>query len=87
MMDQITLADVNAAIKKHLQYQNLQIAIVTKNAQALKDSMLANAPSPITYPGEKPQALLDEDKEIGTFPLALKPENIKIVPVTELFQK
>lgn len=87
MMDQITLADVNAAIKKHLQYQNLQIAIVTKNAQALKDSMLANAPSPITYPGEKPQALLDEDKEISTFPLALKPENIKIVPVTELFQK
>ena len=29
MMDELTLDDVNAAIKRHLQYRNLKIAIVT----------------------------------------------------------
>ena len=29
-MDEVTLADVNAAIKKHLQYKNMDIVIVTK---------------------------------------------------------
>ena len=29
MMDELTLEDVNAAIKRHLQYDNLKIAIVT----------------------------------------------------------
>jgi zinc protease len=33
LMPELTLDEVNAAIKKHWQYENLQIAIVTKDAE------------------------------------------------------
>lgn len=87
MMSELTLADVNAAIKKHWQYQNMQIAIVTKDAQAFKDALLSDAPSPITYKSPKPESVLSEDQEISTFPLRIKAENVKIVRVGELFVK
>ena len=48
-MDEVTLADVNAAIKKYLQYDNIDIAIVTKDAESLKKALVDDAPSPITY--------------------------------------
>ena len=87
MMNEITLAEVNAAIKKYWQYDNMQIAIITKDALSLKDALLADAPSPMKYATEKAQSILDEDKEIGTFPLHIKPENLRIVPVADLFLK
>lgn len=87
MMNELTLAEVNAAIKKHWQYDNLQIAVITKDAAGFRDALLADAPSPMTYATEKPQPILDEDKHISTFPLKIKPENAKIVLVAELFLK
>jgi zinc protease len=87
MMEHVTLKDVNAAIKKYWQYENLQIAVVTKDAQAFKDALVANTVSPITYKTPKPESVLAEDKEIGAFPLKIKPENVKIVPVAEIFER
>ena len=46
MMDKLTLADVNAAIKKYWQFGNMQIAIVTKDAAALRDALVNDAPEP-----------------------------------------
>jgi zinc protease len=86
-LKQLTLAEVNAAIKRHLQYKNLEIVIVTKDAQALKQALVANAPSPYTYPTPKPESVLEEDKQVSTFPLDIKPENVTIVPVGDLFVK
>jgi zinc protease len=85
MMDELTLADVNAAIKKHWQTANMQIAIITKDAAAFADQLAANAPSPITYTSPKPNEVLEEDKIISTYPLKIQREKVKIVPVTELF--
>ena len=85
-LKEMTLADVNAAIQKHLRYGSMQIAIVTKDAAALKESLVAGTPSPITYKSPKPQPVLDEDKEIGVFPVPVKAEDVTIVPVTELFR-
>jgi zinc protease len=86
-MNEVTLAEVNAAIKKHLQYENLDIAIVTKDAESLKKALVDETPSPITYATPKPDSVLTEDREISVFPLHIKPENIRIVPVAELFEK
>lgn len=83
----MTLADVNAAIKKYWQYGNMQIAIVTKDAESLSDALVADSPSPITYKSPKPSSVLQEDEEISAFPLKVQKENITIVPVTELFEK
>jgi zinc protease len=87
MMSEVTLKDVNAAIKKYWQYDNMQIAIVTKDAVSLKEALGSETASPITYKTPKPQHVLDEDKEISAFPLGIKAEDVTIVPVTELFVK
>jgi zinc protease len=87
MMDELTVEDVNAAIKKHWQTANLKIVAVTKNAEAFANALAANAPSPITYSSPKPDAVLEEDKTISSYPLQVKRENIRIVPVTDLFLK
>jgi zinc protease len=83
----LKLEDVNAAIRKHLSFQNLSFVIVTKDAKGLRDQLLADGVSPIQYDADKPQALLDEDKVIGSRKLGLKPESVKIVPVEQVFAK
>jgi zinc protease len=87
LMDQVTRDETNAAVKKHLQYENLQIVIVTKDAQRFKDALVADKPSPIQYPTPKPQAVLDEDREISSFPLRIRPDHVRIVPLKEVFAK
>jgi zinc protease len=87
MMDELSLKDVNAAIKKNLQYDHIDIAIVTKDAQSLKDALVNDSPSPITYKTIKPKQILDEDKEISVFPLNIKPADVTIVPVANLFER
>jgi zinc protease len=81
----LTLGEVNAAMKKYWRPEGMEIAIVTKDADALKQALISNAPSPITYTSPKPEAVLNEDKEIGTYAIPVKAENVKIVPVGDLF--
>ncbi|MEW6511374.1 MAG: pitrilysin family protein [Bacteroidota bacterium] len=85
MMNTLTLADVNRAIKKHWHYGNMQIAVITKDAKALRDALVADSPSPIAYKTPKPASVLEEDKQIEAFPVKATPENVKIVEVKELF--
>lgn len=86
MLDRLTLRDVNAAIQKHLQYQNLKVVFVTNNPQQLKDALVNNTPSPIEYETPKPAEVLQEDKEIAVYPLKVKAENVKIIPVDKVFE-
>lgn len=85
-IDAATHESVNAAIKKHLQYENLKIVFVTSNAEALKKALIENTPSPITYRTPKPEEVLKEDKIIEAFPLKVLPENIKIIKVDKVFE-
>ncbi|HVS24387.1 MAG TPA: pitrilysin family protein [Gammaproteobacteria bacterium] len=87
MMDELTLDDVNAAIKRHLQYANLKIAIVTGDADGLRAALVSGAPTPISYDNPKPAAITDEDKEIAAFPLGIEAERVTIVPVDEAFER
>jgi zinc protease len=87
VLDELTVADVNAAVKKYLQYRNVKIAIVTGAAGTLRQALATAAPSPIEYPTPKPQAVLDEDEDIASYPLDVAPENIRIEPVAAAFAK
>ena len=87
MMDEITLEEVNAAIKRHLQSDNLQIAIVTGDAANLRSVLASDAPTPITYATPKPDAILAEDRVIAAWPLALPADRVAIVPVAEAFER
>jgi zinc protease len=84
---QLTLADVNAVVRKHLSGYNLQVVIVAKDAKGLAEKLLADAPSEIRYDAPKPQALLEEDRLIGSLKLGLRPEAVTITPVAEVFAR
>ena len=86
-MDELTVADVNAAIRKHWQFGNMHIAVVTGDAAGFRQALVNDTPSPITYATPKPAEVLDEDKAIQVFPLAVNPDRIRIVTVDDLFAK
>lgn len=87
MMGEITRDEVNAAIRKHWQYGNMQIAVITKDGAKFRDALVADTPSPITYRTAKPESVLKEDKEIEVFPVKVKNEDVKVVPVTGVLQR
>jgi zinc protease len=82
----LTRDDVNRAVKKYLSAKNLHVVIVTKDADGLRQTLLADGPSSIQYDAPKPE-LAEEDKTIGAYKLNLKPENVRIVSVDEVFGK
>jgi zinc protease len=81
----LTVADVNAAIKKHLSAKNLSVVVITKDAAGLKEKLVSDAFSPIAYDAPKPQAVLDEDKAIGAMKLGIRPEAVRITPAAQAF--
>ena len=83
MMGELTLEDVNAAIRKHLQYANFKIAIITGDAERLKQALVSETPSPVAYESPKSSALLEEDREIASFRLGIRPENVRVVAVDD----
>jgi zinc protease len=87
LMDELTLEEVNAAIKRHLTYRDLTFAIVTGDAANLRTLLASDAPTPITYATPKPDEIVAEDGEIAAWPLSLAAERIEIVPVVDAFER
>jgi zinc protease len=83
----LTRDEVNAALRRHLKLDELKLAIVTGEAEAMRDALTSGAPTPITYASEKPPEVLAEDREIAAFPLKIAAEKIRIVPVDEIFER
>src|SRR5262249_1050224 len=83
----LTLEQVNAAIKRHLNAQNLSIVIVTKDAAGLKQALVSDAPSSIKYDGEKPKELLEEDRVIGAMKLNIAAANVRITRIADVFAR
>ena len=81
----MTVQDVNAAIRRHLQADNLGIAIVTREAEAFRDALLSGEPSDVTYNTEVAGDILNEDEEIRRYPLAINPDRVRVVPVEQMF--
>src|SRR5207248_8763296 len=77
----LTLDDVNRAIKQYLKSDSMRIAIVTKDASGLRDAIINNKPSPITYNASKLQEITDEDRVIEVYRINLKTGDGVIVPV------
>jgi len=87
MMRELTVEDVNAAIRKHLRHDRLKIAIVTGDAEGLSAGLGKDTPSPVSYPSPKSDQILAEDREIAVFPLAIDPDAISIVAVEDVFER
>jgi zinc protease len=85
-LNKLTLAEVNAAIRRHLKSDRMRIAIVTKNANALRDTIVKNIPSPIKYNSPKPKDIMNEDKNIEAYKINVKPEDVVVSPVDHVFE-
>jgi zinc protease len=82
----LTREDVNLAIRQHLRTNRLVIVAVANNAEELKRQLASDDPSPMTYNSPKPAAITDVDKIVEKWPLHLRPENIRIVPASKVFE-
>jgi zinc protease len=83
----LTLDQVNAAIRKHLSSGTLTVVCITQDAETLQNALVSDAFSGIEYDGEKPPALLEEDKVIGALKLAIPADHVTITPVNEVFAR
>lgn len=83
----LTLADVNRAIRTHLDPANLSVVVVTKDAPGLAAALAADGVSTVKYEAEKPKALLEEDARIGAEKLGVARDAIRITPVDRVFAK
>jgi len=86
-LNSLTLEDVNEAIKKYIQYNNIEIAMISYDCEQLKEDLISNTVSPIKYKSDKEKHIYDEDKIISTYNLDIDPDNITIIPVEEMFEK
>jgi zinc protease len=82
---QLTLEDVNKAVKKYLQADNYSAVFVTADAETVKTYLEKDDPSPITYNSQVGEAVLEADKTIHKLPV--RPTSVEIFPVQEVFQR
>lgn len=83
-LDRLTLDQVNQAIRRHIQADNMEIVLVSKNGGELRKKLMEGKSSPMTYNSEKPDSILEEDRIIQNYPLKL--DEVHIVPVNSFFR-
>ena len=86
-LSKLTREQVNDAIRRNLSATDLDVVIITKDAEGLRDALVSDAFSAIRYDGTKPQSLLDEDKVLGARKLGITADRVTITPVEEVFRR
>lgn len=90
LLAKLTLQDVNNAIKKYLQTDNMYVTIVTDKSEAdeLAKSLKENTPSPMSYSNTLkaglPKEVLEEDDAVANYKLNVK--EVKIIPSQDTFK-
>ncbi len=78
---------VDEAIGRHLQYQNMWMVFITRDAPHLRRLLLNGTATNISYAGPQSDEILAEDREIAGFPLAVGPDDITIIGIDDVFQR
>jgi zinc protease len=84
-LKKMTVAEVNAAVKKYLSTDNYTAVFVTDDAQQLKDALQKDQPSPKTYNAAVAADVTETDKTITA--IKVQPTSIEVVPVAQVFEK
>ena len=91
LLENVTLEEVNAAIKKHLQTKNIDIVIITDDSEAepLAKSLRNNTLSPMSYSNQLKEGLspevLAEDDEVAEYSVNIN--SVEVIDSSEPFQK
>ncbi len=84
-LQKLTLEQVNNAIKKHLRSTDLDVVIITKDAQGMKKAIQSGAASQAHYVSPPPQNILEEDKTIDRYKLDVG--SLEVIPADTIFEK
>ncbi len=91
LLSKLTQSDVNSAIRKYWQLQNMEIVIVTDESEVnnLEESLRTNKPSPMSYSNtlksSLPNNILMEDDIVSSFPLMIK--EVRVINSNDTFKK
>jgi zinc protease len=84
-LPKLTVAQVNRAVRKHLDTGGFKVAIVTRDAAAMRAALTSGKPTPLAYDTQgTPEEVLAEDRVIAAYPL--KDVSVKVVAVGEMFE-
>lgn len=87
-LGKLTVADVNAALKKHIDITQLHYAVVTRGTKELAADLASGKPSPMkATSAAKDKAVVADDKLIEKFDLGIKDSDIQTLNADELFEK
>lgn len=84
-MAALTLERVNDAIRRHLRADRLRIVMAGENMLELREAILSEQPSPMSYNSPKPPEILAEDEVVSRRALNIHPADARVVPATALF--
>lgn len=84
-LENLTVEAFNAAVRRHLQLDDMQFVFVAKDAADLAARLEGNQPSPMSYNSDKDESLLAEDGIISVMDLGLA-GNVTVKPVAEVFE-
>ncbi len=76
-----------AIVKRDLSMPDMTIAIVAHDGAALKKLLVSGAKTPPAYDAPKPKEITDEDHVLEAEPLGLKDEDVRVIPIADLFAK
>ena len=83
-LNNMTLDDVNRVIRENLNMDNMQYVFITRDGADLRDRLMSDQASPMTYDAELPQDVLDEDKIIDSIPLSF--DSVEVVSAEDVFR-
>ena len=84
-LDNLTLDDVNRVIRENLSSENMQYVFITSDADDLRQRLVGEQSSPMTYDADLPQAVLEEDKVISELPLEFNDEKVTVISADDVF--
>ena len=79
----LTLDDVNRVLRENLDMDNMQYVFISRDAQDLRERLLSDQQSPMTYAADLPQEVLDEDKLIDN--IAIGFDSVEVVSADDVF--
>ncbi len=85
-LNQLTVEKVNSVIKKHLQTDDIKFVFITNDGADMKERLVNETTSSMTYNSVKPASLLAEDKVIQDYQLNLKAADVDVIDIVDVFQ-
>ena len=84
-LEDLTLEEVNAAVRKYIQTDDYEAVLVTDGARETAIELLRDTPSPKEYNSEVEEQVLRDDATIVELPV--EPTAVEIVPVAKMFEE